>query len=189
MRDVTIPNDEVQDPFEKNEPGKGVGRDPERTPMQWDATAHAGFTTGHPWLRLGEDWASRNVATLADDPHSILTFHRRMLALRRRYPALATGAYEPSMTGDHLFAYARVGIAGRVVVMLNFGADPVDVPPTLMPRNPVALLSTHLDRDGALALPLTLRGNEGVVVAGAPELPSGLPSSAGPRDAGFPPGR
>ena len=57
MTDVPIPVDEVQDPFEKNEPGMGLGRDPQRTPMQWSAAAHAGFTTGAPWLRLADDWA------------------------------------------------------------------------------------------------------------------------------------
>ena len=46
MTDVPIPPDEVQDPFEKNEPRHGLGRDPQRTPMQWDSSPNAGFTTG-----------------------------------------------------------------------------------------------------------------------------------------------
>ena len=52
MRDVPIPPERVQDPWEKNEPGLGLGRDPERTPMQWDGRPKAGFTTGEPWLPL-----------------------------------------------------------------------------------------------------------------------------------------
>ena len=61
MHNVAIPPDRVQDPLEKNVPGKGLGRDPCRTPMQWDDSAHAGFTTGEPWLPLAPDHASHNV--------------------------------------------------------------------------------------------------------------------------------
>jgi alpha-glucosidase len=55
MQDVPIAPDEIQDPFEKNESGKGVGRDPPRTPMPWDNSQNAGFTLGRPWLRLAEE--------------------------------------------------------------------------------------------------------------------------------------
>src|SRR3954462_9027466 len=61
MQDVPIAPSQVQDPFEKNVPGKGLGRDPERTPMRWDASENAGFTTGEPWLPLGDDWQVANV--------------------------------------------------------------------------------------------------------------------------------
>src|SRR5260370_1379148 len=72
MTNVAIPPDEVQDPAEKNEPGLGRGRDPERTPMPWDGSASAGFTTGRPWLRLGTDREEVNVAALEQDGASIL---------------------------------------------------------------------------------------------------------------------
>src|SRR3569833_84734 len=57
---VAIPPDAVQDPWEKNEPGLGLGRDPSRTPMQWDATANAGFSTARPWLPLDANYAVSN---------------------------------------------------------------------------------------------------------------------------------
>ena len=57
------PPDQVRDPFEKNVPGIGVGRDGCRTPMQWDATAGAGFSTAAPWLPLADDYSSENVAS------------------------------------------------------------------------------------------------------------------------------
>ena len=65
MTDVPIPADEVQDPFEKNEPGKGLGRDPERTPMQWERRPRRPASRrGAPWLRLADDWrhAQRGIA-------------------------------------------------------------------------------------------------------------------------------
>jgi alpha-glucosidase len=56
MQDVPIPLEQVQDPFEKNVPGLGLGRDPERTPMQWSGDEHAGFTRGTPWLPIARDY-------------------------------------------------------------------------------------------------------------------------------------
>ena len=159
--------DEVQDPFERNEPGKGVGRDPQRTPMQWDASVNAGFTTGHPWLRLGDDWATRNVAALEDDPQSMLTLYRRLMALRRQCGALASGAHEAIVARDHVFAFARSDGSERVVIVVNFGAEPVAAPAIILPTNAVVLISTHMDRAGAFESPRVLRGNEGPVIGSA----------------------
>ena len=72
MHDVEIPPEKVQDPFEKNVPGRGLGRDPQRTPMQWSAAKNAGFTAGKPWLPIAEDYAQNNVEAERDDPFSIL---------------------------------------------------------------------------------------------------------------------
>jgi glycosidase len=65
MTNVPIPRDRVHDPWEHTMPGFGVGRDPARTPMQWDASPQAGFTTGTPWLPISADVESTNVATRA----------------------------------------------------------------------------------------------------------------------------
>ena len=67
MEDVPIPPERVQDPAERNEPGLGLGRDPVRTPMQWDGGLNAGFTHpgAEPWLPLASDFAARNVAAQA----------------------------------------------------------------------------------------------------------------------------
>ena len=67
MRQVTIAPHEVRDPFEKNVPGIGVGRDGCRTPMQWDATDGAGFSNAKPWLPLADDYRRENVAALDAD--------------------------------------------------------------------------------------------------------------------------
>ena len=76
MQDVPIPAEAVQDPVERNLPGLGLGRDPERTPMQWDASPNAGFTmpTVRPWLPLAADYATMNVAVQRDDLQSMLSW-------------------------------------------------------------------------------------------------------------------
>ena len=167
MTDVPIPADEVQDPFEKNKPGMGLGRDPERTPMQWSAAAHAGFTTGVPWLRLASDWRMHNVEAQSRDPGSMLALYRRLIALRRAQPALHRGTYEALEAGDEMLAYARESEGQRLVVILNFGATPAPVPPTLLPRQPIVLASTDPARAESIEGPMVLAPCEGVVIGAA----------------------
>jgi len=107
MFDVNIPPELIQDPFEKRVPGIGLGRDPCRTPMQWNGSAQAGFTSGRPWLPLDPDYAVVNVEAQRGDPTSMLMLYHRLIELRRSAPALTLGAYQPvAMTGD-LLAYIR----------------------------------------------------------------------------------
>ena len=166
MADVEIPPGLVQDPWERNVPGLGLGRDPERTPMQWDASPHAGFTTGHPWLPVAPDAASVNVARERDDPRSMLTLYRRLLALRRARPALSVGSYEPmGATGDVL-AYARGAGANQCLIALNLGSTPQSLVVPAALRGARVLLSTALDRGGSvIGDDLPLRGDEGVIAA------------------------
>jgi alpha-glucosidase len=165
MHDVPIPPRLVQDPFEKHVPGLGLGRDPERTPMQWSTEAGAGFTRGTPWLPLADDYASVNVASQRDDPTSTLTLHRRLIALRRELPALSIGGYARVYADDDLLVYERatggVGEARlRVALNLSHAAR------TLAWSEPRArvLISTHLDREGDVGEQLALRPDEGVVI-------------------------
>lgn len=64
MRDVPIAHERAHDPFEKRVPEMGFGRDPERTPMQWEASANAGFSSAEPWLPIACDYTRCNVASL-----------------------------------------------------------------------------------------------------------------------------
>ncbi|HEY1296130.1 MAG TPA: alpha-amylase family glycosyl hydrolase [Chloroflexota bacterium] len=162
MHDVPIPPELVQDPFEKNVPGLGVGRDPERTPLQWSAAAHAGFTQGSPWLPIADDFAEVNVERQRDDPRSMLTLHRRLIELRRRTPALSVGGYTPVHADDDLLVYERAVDDERVRVALNLSHAGRAIPWS-EPRARV-LISTHLDRDGEVGDRLDLRADEGVVV-------------------------
>ena len=83
MADVPIPADLVQDPFELNVPGFGLGRDPVRTPMPWTSGRHGGFTEGQPWLPLNADADVLNVSAQAADPRSMLSLYRALIRLRR----------------------------------------------------------------------------------------------------------
>jgi alpha-glucosidase len=164
MTDVAIPPEEVQDPFEKNAPGQGLGRDPRRTPMQWSSAPQAGFTTGTPWLRLADDWAMRNVESQACDPASMLTLYRQLIALRRAQPALNRGDYEALESDEQVLAYARNFEGQRVVVLLNFGAGAAALSPALWPAHSIVLASTDPTRQAPIAEGLLLAPGEGVVV-------------------------
>lgn len=166
MRDVPIPPELVQDPLEKNVPGLGLGRDPQRTPMQWDDSPQAGFSTAEPWLPLAPDHRDWNVAAQERDPGGLLNLYRRLAALRRRHPALHIGAYQPVPTQGSVLAYRRRHQDECILVALNLGGAPARVhlsgPGAQRGR---VLLSTHTDRmdetvDGAAEL----HGNEGLVI-------------------------
>jgi alpha-glucosidase len=144
MTNVPIPPDEVQDPAEKNEPGLGLGRDPERTPMPWDGSGSAGFTTGRPWLPLGADHEEVNVAALELDGASILHLYRRLIELRRGRPTLVSGRMQFVSADKGVLRYERRGDKDRMLVLLNLGTDSVRI---LLEAGTI-LASTDFDREG-----------------------------------------
>jgi len=119
---VDIPPSKVRDPRELREPGLGFGRDPVRTPMAWDGSAHAGFSTADPWLPLHADWRTRNVAVERADAGSMLALHRDLLRLRRAHPALAIGDMTMIEADGDLLVYERRLGGERILVALNLGA-------------------------------------------------------------------
>ena len=165
LRQATIAPDQVQDPFEKNVPGIGVGRDGCRTPMQWNATPNAGFSTARPWLPVAHDFARENVVNLDADAGSILSLYKALIRLRKQLPQLVTGTYEPIAAQGDLLLYRRRGETEAVIVALNLGAEPVSVTSSSIGFGSEILLSTFLDRKGeSIQGVLELRGNEGVIV-------------------------
>jgi alpha-glucosidase len=168
MHDVRIPPEMVQDPFEKQTPGLGYGRDPARTPMQWTPGPNAGFSTpeAEPWLPIPDDYRTLNVAAEREDPASTLSLYRRLLALRRAEPALALGAYELVGAEGDLLAYARDWDGRRFLVALNLGHDSLTLEHRALEG--CVALSTHPDREGErVSGALELRGDEGVVIRSA----------------------
>jgi alpha-glucosidase len=157
MEDVPIPPHEVQDPAEKREPGRGLGRDPERTPLPWDGTAGHGFTTGTPWLRFGEQ--GTDVAAQAADPGSMLSLYIRLIAMRRASPALLQGSVSRVVANGDVLSFERASGGQRIVVILNLGVTDRSVSP---PGGRV-LLSTH-ERQGPVAGAVVLRAAEAIIV-------------------------
>ncbi len=168
MHQVAIAPEQVRDPFEKNVPGIGVGRDGCRTPMQWDATLHAGFSEAEPWLPLADDFVHENVVNLDADAQSILRLYKALIRLRKETPALVSGSYVPIAADGDLLLYRRESDDGAIVVALNLGAEPVSITAERIGLDGEILLSTHMDRDReGIHGTLDLRGNEGVVIGRA----------------------
>ena len=148
MHDVEIPPEKVQDPFEKNVPGRGLGRDPQRTPMQWSAAKNAGFTAGKPWLPIAEDYAQNNVEAERDDSFSILSLYMQLINVRRGEPALEVGELERIDTAGDLLTYIRRDGESAFLVALNFGSEPQVIDISDKAGGGRITLSTGLDRAG-----------------------------------------
>jgi alpha-glucosidase len=163
LSDVAIAASLVRDPRELREPGLALGRDPVRTPMSWDESGNAGFTDADPWLPLHSDWKTRNVARMEEDPHSILTLYRQLLALRRNCLALSIGGFQLLEGKDAILAYERRHGSERLIVVLNLAGQQRGFRLPDCARGGWVLLSTLGDaalvEDGIIQL----QANEGVV--------------------------
>jgi alpha-glucosidase len=127
MLDVDIPYDEIVDP-----PALRAGPDFPwydrsrcRTPMRWTGEPGAGFTTGTPWIRIGPDLDSRNLAAERSDPDSVFATYRRLLAFRRTAPALQRGGMRRLDSGDpDVLAWTRGAGEEALLVVVNFVGEP-----------------------------------------------------------------
>jgi alpha-glucosidase len=116
--------EDVQDPIGKRGWPQEKGRDGERTPMQWDATANAGFSQAKPWNPVGPRYAQYNVATEKKDPNSILNWYQKVISLRTTNPALLDGKYIPLNENDpNVLAYVRSYKGQNVLVVLNMSGS------------------------------------------------------------------
>lgn len=130
---VTTPptrKEDVRDPVGLVGWPKDKGRDGERTPMQWDTSRNAGFTTGTPWLPIPPNYMTVNVATESKQPSSLLSWYERLIKMRADNPALRDGAeimLNPS--DNHVLSWLRKGTAGggAIVVACNFTKLPQTV--------------------------------------------------------------
>ncbi len=163
MPDAHIAPDQVVDPAEKNQPGIGQGRDPERSPMPWTPEPNAGFTSpgAHPWLPLVENWQNFTVAAETEAPASSLHLYRRLLQLRRTHPALYAGSIADVSAANGVLTYTRTNGSERVQVLLNFTNG------ECWPRalGTKMLLSSCLDLEGStISTWIRLRPNEAVIL-------------------------
>ncbi|MEK6478637.1 alpha-glucosidase [Catalinimonas sp. 4WD22] len=107
---------------------KFLSRDNGRTPMQWDSTAHAGFTDGTPWLPVNENYTEINVADENDDPNSCLNYFREMVKLREKHPVFVYGDYEVvQKEHEQVYAYTRTLGDEKMLVLLNFSPEVAEI--------------------------------------------------------------
>jgi alpha-glucosidase len=163
MTDVAVPEACVGDPD---------GRDPERTPMQWDFTSPAaGFSTGRPWLpvpRTGPD-----VRTQSADTHSLLSLYRDLLRMRREHPCLLSADYADAHTDPDVYAFRRTAADRTLLVAINFADTPraAKIQTEHLGPNATVVMSTRTRPPGTTLDPreLVLEPDEALVL----ELPTG----------------
>ncbi len=166
MHNVSIPPQHAHDPAAKGDPLRGIGRDPERTPMQWTADKYAGFTTGdNPWLPLATDSRSNNVEVQSADPDSFLSLYRTLGKLRQEEPALKYGGIEIIDVGssDVLGYIRRRENSGTFLVLINFSNSMVTCRPGVQARTLVISNYAHASQLEAANAVIELQPYEGMV--------------------------
>ncbi|HZG61579.1 MAG TPA: alpha-glucosidase [Anoxybacillus sp.] len=100
------------------------GRDNARTPMQWDATEHAGFTTGTPWIEVNPNYREINVEQALKDENSIFHYYKKLIRLRKEHDIIVYGSYELILEDDEqIYAYIRKLDNEQLLVITNFSAE------------------------------------------------------------------
>lgn len=154
----------LKDPFGIRVPGKGLSRDPERTPMQWDSSKNSGFTmSSEPWLPVNPNYIVINVENEKADPSSILNLYKSLISLRKNSDILKHGTYKSLTVHRDIYCFERQYGDKAIVVVLNFSDEEVSIDDKRLSGK--ILLSTIADRalediDGELLL----LPNEGVVI-------------------------
>ena len=120
--------EDVKDPIGKLGWPKEKGRDGERTPMQWNTAANAGFSQKTPWLPVPHSYKTHNVASESANPNSVLVFYKKLVALRHSNPALLDGNYVPLNDDDpNVISYLRQYKDWAVLVALNMSSTAQEV--------------------------------------------------------------
>ncbi|MBT8280846.1 MAG: alpha-glucosidase [Muriicola sp.] len=108
---------------------KFASRDNGRTPMQWNNTPHAGFTTGDPWLPVNSNYKTVNVVVQEHDANSVLNYFKKAVKLRKDNPLLVYGAYTLLLPEhEKIYAYTREWEGKKMLVLLNFSSEMVPLP-------------------------------------------------------------
>jgi oligo-1,6-glucosidase len=125
-------------------------RDHARTPMQWNDTRRAGFTTGEPWMAVNPNFTSLNVAAEVDDPHSVFHHYRRLIELRHELAVVGDGDFTMMLADDdRIYAFSRRLDDVELLVLANFTGDDVGVElPDAERWRGAELLLTNLDSPG-----------------------------------------
>jgi alpha-glucosidase len=171
MLNGDIPLDCIQDPPALKQPALAhiIGRDPERTPMQWDASPNARFARAgvKPWLPVAANYVECNIARQTQDPHSMLNLYRALARLRRAESSLTVGNYASiEARADDVLAYTRAAPdADRFLIVLNLGAQEhlLDLSQVAV-RATIAMASDMHRHEQVDLTHLALHPNEGLVL-------------------------
>ncbi|MEM8488042.1 MAG: alpha-amylase family glycosyl hydrolase [Bacteroidota bacterium] len=160
IEEAIIPREQQQDPWGLR--AEGLSRDGCRTPMQWNDSAGAGFSSTIPWLPVHQNKTTKNVATQQENPRSLLNFYKALLLTRKQHPALHIGSYKPYRDAPaNCFGYYRTYNEQHLLVLLNFSDTAL---PCKLPSNANLLLSTKSGRRAHITFTeITLQPREGVV--------------------------
>lgn len=127
------------------------GRDNARTPMQWSDGENAGFTSRKPWIGINPNFPDINVKKAVEDKNSILHYYKKLIELRKQYPALVYGSYMPLIEEDEeVFSYMRCLGRERILAVLNFfGGNPeYNLPGSMEYKGKKLLLSNYYADNG-----------------------------------------
>ena len=125
---------------------RAKGRDNARTPMQWDASRNAGFTTGTPWLKVNPNYPAINVTQALADNNSVFYYYQKLIRLRKEHPVFVYGAYDLILDDDEaIYAFTRTLETDRLLVILNFtqNAPVFALPPNIAFAGKELLISNY----------------------------------------------
>ena len=124
---INMYNERISSGFTKEEILESInakGRDNARTPMQWNASEHAGFTMGIPWLRVNPNYKEINAEEALADQKSVFYMYKKLIDLRRKHDIIVWGDYElVEETPEHIFAYSRTYEDQRWLVVCNMSSE------------------------------------------------------------------
>lgn len=137
-------------------------RDNSRTPMQWDDSENAGFTTGTPWLAVNQNYPSINTRTDCASSDSIFAYYQKLIALRKEWDVISEGSYIPLLE-EHpsVFAYRREYEGTLLTVLCNFTSENTSLPENILPQSSRLLLGNYASF--TVSAPLILRPYEALV--------------------------
>ena len=132
LETINMYNERIEKGYSKEEVMRSIhakGRDNARTPMQWDDTENAGFTTGTPWIKVNDNYKEINAKSQIDDPDSIFSCYKKLIELRKEYPVFVDGNYNLLLEDDeNIFAYERETPEQKLLVVCNFFDKTIDMP-------------------------------------------------------------
>lgn len=146
---INMYHERLEKGYSKDEIMKSIyakGRDNARTPMQWDDSANAGFTTGTPWIKVNDNYDKINAKSQVDDPDSIFSCYKKLVQLRKDYPVFVDGKFTLLLEDDeNIFAYSRKNEEKTMIVVCNFFDKEIPMPLAKECEGMEVLISNYKD--------------------------------------------